>query len=155
METWKWIVLALGVAAMVGGTAVAAGYGHRGQRGERINAHINHVLDEIDATPQQRQVINQVKDDLMAKFRAKAQQRGQDRAQWISVLTADALDVGKLNAEADRRADEMRAFAKDQLIPALKTVHDVLTPAQRQKLAQLVEQHHGKLQGGFGGGDAP
>jgi Spy/CpxP family protein refolding chaperone len=39
------------------------------------------------------------------------------------------------------------------IVPALQKVHDVLTPAQRQQLAQLWAQHQhgGGPQGGFGG----
>jgi hypothetical protein len=43
----------------------------------------------------------------------------------------------------------MAATAKDIIIPALVKVHDALTPAQRQKLADKVKNH--QPQGGFGG----
>ena len=47
------------------------------------------------------------------------------------------------------KAQEMALTAKDIIIPALVKVHDTLTPAQRQKLAEMVKSHH--PQGGFGG----
>jgi len=154
MKTWKWVVLALGIAGALGAAtaAVAAGQGHRGQRFQKmISARIDHVLDEIDATPQQRQTINQAKDQLFANFQANAQARAQNRAHLVEVLTADKLDLQALNDEVDARAN----FAKQAIIPAIQTVHDALTPAQRQKVAELVKQHHGRMQGGFGGPDAP
>jgi Spy/CpxP family protein refolding chaperone len=114
-----------------------------------ISNRVNHVLDEIDATPEQRQAINKVKDDALAKLQANRQQHANEHAYWMKVLTADQVDVGALNAAADKRAQEMAATAKDVIIPALVKVHDTLTPAQRAKLAELVKSRH--PQGGFGG----
>src|SRR5437868_5347247 len=149
---WKRIALALGMAGVLAGAtaAVAAANGHRGRNFQTmISNRVNHVLDEIDATPEQRQTINKVKDDAVAKLQANRQQHANEHAYWMKVLTADQVDVAALNAAADKRAQEMAATAKDVIIPALVKVHDTLTPAQRAKLAELVKSHH--PQGGFGG----
>ena len=149
MKTWKGIALALGI---LGGAtaALAAANGHRrGNFQAMITNRVNHMLDAIDATPEQRQTINQVKDDTIAKLQQKRQQHANEHAYWMKMLTADQLDAKTLNAEADKRAAEMAATAKDIIIPALLKVHDTLTPAQRQKLAEMVQSHH--PQGGFGG----
>jgi hypothetical protein len=37
------------------------------------------------------------------------------------------------------------------IVPALQKVHDTLTPAQRQQLAQVWSQQHQGMRGGFGG----
>jgi Spy/CpxP family protein refolding chaperone len=149
---WKRIALALGIAGVLAGAtaALAAGNGHRGRNFQQmITARVNHVLDAVDATPEQRQAINQVKDDAVAKLQQKRQQHANEHAYWMQVLTADQVDVAALNAAADKRAQEMSATAKDIIIPALVKVHDTLTPAQRTKLAEVVKSHH--PQGGFGG----
>jgi Spy/CpxP family protein refolding chaperone len=149
---WKRIALALGIVGVLGGatTAIAAANGHRGRNFQKmISARVNHVLDEIDATPQQRQTINQIKDDALAQLQQKRQQHANEHAYWMKVLTADSVDVNALNAAADQRAQVMAATAKEIIIPALVKVHDALTPAQRQKLADKVNSHH--PQGGFGG----
>jgi len=149
---WKRIALALGILGVLGGAtaALAAANGHRGHNFQKmISARVDHVLDEIDATPEQRQAINQVKDDAIAKLQQKRQQHANEHAYWMKVLTADQVDVTALNAAADKRAQEMAATAKDIIIPALVKVHDTLTPAQRTKLAELVKSRH--PQGGFGG----
>lgn len=149
---WKRIALALGIAGVVGGAtaALAAANGHRGRNFQTmISARVNHLLDEVGATPEQRQTINQVKDDALAKLQQKRQQHESEHAYWMKVLTADQVDVNALNAAADQRAQEMAATAKEIIIPALVKVHDTLTPAQRQKVADMVKSHH--PQGGFGG----
>jgi Spy/CpxP family protein refolding chaperone len=149
---WKRIALALGVAGALGATAVfAAANGHGGGRNfqKMITARVDHVLDEVNATPEQRQAINQVKDDAIAKLQQKRQQHASEHAYWMTMLTADKVDVDKLNAAADQRAQEMAATAKEIIIPALVKVHDTLTADQRAKLAELVKSRHS--QGGFGG----
>jgi periplasmic protein CpxP/Spy len=149
---WKRIALALGIAGVVGGAtaALAAANGHRGHNFQAmISGRVNHLLDEVGATPEQRQTINQVKDDALAKLQQKRQQHPNEHAYWMKMLTADQVDVNALNAAADQRAQEMAATAKEIIIPALVKVHDTLTPAQRQKLADIVKSHH--PQGGFGG----
>jgi Spy/CpxP family protein refolding chaperone len=37
------------------------------------------------------------------------------------------------------------------IVPEIEKVHDVLTPAQRQKLAAKAKQRASHMQGGFGG----
>jgi len=149
---WKRIALALGIAGVLGGAtaALAAANGHRGRNFQTmITNRVNHLLDEVNATDQQRQTINQVKDDVLAKLSQKRQQHADEHVRWMSALTADQVDVTALNAAADAKAQEMASTAKEIIIPALVKVHDTLTPAQRQKLAEMVKSHH--QQGGFGG----
>jgi len=149
---WKLIALALGLAGVLGGAtaALAGANGHRGRNFQTmITNRVNHLLDQVNATPEQRQTINQVKDDALAKLQQKRQQHVNEHAQWMSALTADTVDVNALNAAADQKAQQMASTAKEIIIPALVKVHDTLTPAQRQKLAEMVKSHH--PQGGFGG----
>ena len=148
---WKRIALALGIAGALGATAAfAAANGHRGQNFQKmVSARVNHMLDEIDATPEQRQTINKVKDDALASLQQRRQQHANEHAYWVAMLTADTVDVGKLNAAAEQRAQDMATTAKEVIIPALIKVHDTLTAEQRAKLADLVKSRHS--QGGFGG----
>jgi periplasmic protein CpxP/Spy len=149
---WNRIALALGIVGVLGAAtaALAAANGHRGRNFQAmITSRVNHMLDQVGATPEQRQAINQVKDDAVAKLQQKRQQHAGEHANWMKALTADQVDVNALNAAADQRAQDMAATAKEIIIPALVKVHDTLTPAQRQKLAELVKSHH--PQGGFGG----
>jgi len=69
------------------------------------------------------------------------------------MLTADKLNPDDLYAVANQRAQAIQNLAK-VIVPEIVKVHDVLTPAQRQQLAQRMQemrQKHQQRQGGFGG----
>jgi Spy/CpxP family protein refolding chaperone len=152
MKTWKRVALALGIASVLGGAtaAVAANAHRRGDFQQRITAHVNRMLDKVNATPEQRQAINQVTSDALAQLQQQRQQHASDRGYWMQALTADKVDVNALNAKADEHAQAMANTAKTIIIPALAKVHDILTPAQRAQLADMAK-NHAAMRGGFGG----
>lgn len=129
------LILAAGAA-----WAVQAG-GHGRMMKAVVTAKVEEAEDLIDATPQQRQVIDAAKDDIVAKLQARHQARAQQKDEIIAALTADKLDTAKLYQLADQHAAELQAMAKD-VIPDIQKVHDVLTPAQLQKLAAKARAHH-------------
>jgi len=151
MKSWKQIGLLLGVLA-VAGAAIAAGM-HHGRAGfmkDRIDARVHAALDEIQATPQQRQVVEQAENDILTAIQAKAQaHRGAHKA-LLTAFATDQFDAQALQAFADARAQDVKDVAS-VVIPSLQKVHDALTPEQRAKIVELVQQHHHGPQGGFGG----
>ena len=151
MKTWKKVALALGLSLVVGGaTAAIAANGHRGGNfQQRITSHVNRMLDKVNATPDQRQKINDITNNALAQLQKQRQSHAQDRGFWISALTADNFDEAALDTKADEHAAQMANTAKTIIIPALHQVHDVLTQAQRAQLATMMKNH--APEGGFGG----
>jgi Spy/CpxP family protein refolding chaperone len=157
----KTLLVGVGV---VGGLVLAAGAAFAAAQGmhmhpanmmrHMVSAHIERMEDAIDASPQQRAVIEQAKDEVFDAIKAKA--NPQQRQQLVAILTADKLDTDALYAMANQRAQNIQDLAK-VIVPELQKVHDVLSPQQRQMLAQKAQQHMQKMQqheqhkGGFGG----
>jgi protein CpxP len=106
-----------------------------------INMRVENMLDDISASDPQRQQVNQIKDELFEQGKAlHASMQGahqEFRAQWLS----DRPDVNKVNALVDERIDALRGFAHKAVDAAVR-LHGVLTPQQREKLAQMHEQEH-------------
>lgn len=147
----------IGVGALglllVGGAAYAMGHGGRGRMMKHmVSARIEDAEDAIEATPQQRVAIEQSKATVFKAFEARAQGRQQTHAQVIELLTADKLDAAALYKIADQHAADIQDLAK-VVVPEIQKVHDLLTPAQRLKLADLAKKHAAHMQGhgGFGG----
>ncbi len=155
MKTKMWIGIGALAAVLAAGTAYAAmghGFGHGRMMKHMISARIEDAEDLIEATPQQRVVIEQAKEDVFKALEARMQARQQNHGQLIQLLTADKLDTDALYALANQRAQDIQDLAK-VIVPEIQKVHDVLTPAQRQKLAEKAKQMHnrGPGPGGFGG----
>jgi len=150
MKSWKQIGLLLGVLAFAG-AAVAAGM-HHGRGGfmkDRIDARVHAALDEIQATPQQRQVVEQAETDIFNALQAKAQAHKGAHKALLAAFAGDQFDA-ELQSFADARAADVKDVAS-VIVPSLQKVHDALTPEQRAKVVQLVHEHHHGTQGGFGG----
>jgi Spy/CpxP family protein refolding chaperone len=149
MKTWKKVSLALSLALVVGGgTAIAANAHRGGDFQQRITARVNRMLDKLNATPDQRQKINDITKNALTQLQALRQSNAQDHGEWINALTADNFDENTLKAKAVDHATQMANI----IVPALHQVHDVLTKDQRTQLGTMMKNHHGP-QTGFGGPD--
>ena len=151
MKRWKQIAFLVGVLG-IAGAAVAAGM-HHGRAGfmkDRIAARVSAALDEIKATPQQRQVVQQAENDIVNAIQAKAQARKGAHQALLTAFAGDTFDGQALQTFADARSQDVKDLSS-VIIPSLQKVHDALTPEQRAKLVQLVQEHHHGPQGGFGG----
>jgi protein CpxP len=149
------ILIGVGALAILiaAGAAWAHGPGRRFMMKQMITKHVAEMEDYIQATPQQRTQIEQSRDTILNALQAKRQERGQNHQQWMQLLTADKLNPDDLYKIADQHAQAIQDLAK-VIVPEVVKVHDVLTPVQRQKLAQKAQemrQKHQQHQGGFGG----
>ena len=134
---------ALVVLAFAGAAWAGMGGHHRGGKfmQQMVSSKIADAEDYVAATAEQRQVIDSAKQEVFKTFESHLQNKQGHAAEMIDLLTADKLDTDKLYKLADDRAAEVREMAK-VIIPQIQRVHDVLTPAQRQKLAAKAREMH-------------
>jgi periplasmic protein CpxP/Spy len=152
MKTWKKAMIIGGLFALAAVTAAGAAGQARGQfMKHMVSARVEKAEDYIAATPQQRQVIDQAKDAVLATLEKRMAAHKGAREQWIAMLTADTLSAQQIVDAAGLKADEIRATAQE-IAPQIVKVHDVLTPAQRVKLAEKARTMHGHHRGGHHGG---
>ena len=163
MKTWTKAAVVVGVVTLVGATgAFAFGHGRGGKFLKHMIAmRVEEAEDYVEATPEQRKVIEAAKDSIAGKLEARMAAHVGERAQWIELFAGSGLDAQAVYARVDAKADEMKAMARE-IVPELIKVHDVLTPAQRQKLAEHAKAmrarhggHHGGPGGGLGGFGGP
>lgn len=109
---------------------------------EHLDGMLKHVYAEIDATEEQKQrlapIVKQAAQDLLpVRERVRT-----GRAKAMELFTRDSLDraaIEALRAEHLQLAEQ----ASQRLVRALADAAEVLTPAQRQKLAAHIQQRHG------------
>jgi Spy/CpxP family protein refolding chaperone len=99
-----------------------------------ITFRLNDTLDDLNATPAQREKVLAVKDKLLADFQANKTIRQQTRQTLVAQWNAEKPDAKAVHDAIDRQIDQMRAFAHEAADQAL-LVHDILTPEQRSQVA--------------------
>jgi len=145
-----------GLAAIIGTRAFAHDGGHCGWHRAgfmgatsdpaRLDAHLDralkHLYVEIDATDAQKQqlapIVKAAAQDLLP-LRARMHDA---RRQAVELLSQPHVDRAALEA---LRADKLKLAenASQRLTQALADVADVLTPEQRQQLAERINRRHG------------
>jgi Spy/CpxP family protein refolding chaperone len=137
----------LSAAALLTATVALAGLSgchHRRPDPEsldrRVTHHVEETLDDLKATPEQRQKVLAVKDRLLARGQAL---RGDHQAvvkEALSLWEASSFDRSRALALVDARIDALRAMAHEA-VDAAGEVHDTLTPEQRAQLAARLRKH--------------
>jgi len=120
---------------------------------QMITAKVAEAEDLIKATPQQRTQIEASRDAVIAALQSAHKDRKDMHDQLVKLWLAEKLDPNQLNAVVSQRTTEMQAVA-NTIVQEVAKVHDVLTPEQRQTLAdnfQKLHQRHQHPKGGFGG----
>src|SRR5207245_8411910 len=151
----KKIRIGLGALALViaAGAAWAHGPGRHFMMKQMIDKRVAEAEDLIQATPDQRAQIELSKDTILKALQARRKDRQGTHDKIMSLLLADKLNPDDLYGIANQHAKDVQDLAQ-VIVPEIVKVHNVLTSAQRQKLADKAKEMHQKHQqnkGGFGG----
>jgi protein CpxP len=138
-------VLSLAAFLAVGVTALgAAGCGHHRPDPARIEKmvahHLDDALDDLKATPEQRQQITAVKDRLMLSARSLRADHRATVKEALGLWEASSFDRARALALVDARIDAMRAMAHEA-VDAAAEVHATLTPEQRAQVTKRLHRH--------------
>ncbi|MBI5445643.1 MAG: Spy/CpxP family protein refolding chaperone [Deltaproteobacteria bacterium] len=106
---------------------------------ERVDDGLAHLERKIDATEEQKAKIAALKDRLMPDLLNLRKSHDAAAREAASLWSAPSLDTAALDALVDTTVEELRGTAH-KLIQAAAELHAVLTPEQRQKLADLHER---------------
>jgi Spy/CpxP family protein refolding chaperone len=158
MPYTKIAMAALAVAVTGAGAAgfgAYRAYAHGGFRGHGrhhamfmkfVDFAVNEKLDEIQATPAQRQKVQELKDRLVARGKAIHDEKADTHEQLLALLAQDDLDEAKLRSLVKERTEAITRFA-DTVADSVIELHQTLTPEQRQKLIADLREHmaeHGR-----------
>jgi protein CpxP len=108
---------------------------------EHLQIASKWLLRDIDASPEQQDRVNAIVagavDDLF-RLRERHQQNRDAFHQQLGGATIDRAALEEIRKSEMGVADE----ASKRLVQALADVSDVLTPEQRQALAERIHRHH-------------
>jgi Spy/CpxP family protein refolding chaperone len=110
---------------------------------KRVDAHFDHMMGELDATPQQREKLGALKDKLVADGQTFFGANREVHATFLKALTADEKpDADELHALVDQRIDALRKLAHEAVDAGVQA-HDILDAKQRAKIADHVQARFG------------
>lgn len=150
------VALATGSASLLGlGTWAVHERGgfcgrHGSARSEMVHKFIDFAvsekLDEVDATAEQRQKVQDIKDRLMKEGHALREGKEGLREELLLQLSQENPDPAKVKGLVRERMNAFSAFA-DDATDALLELHATFTPAQRAQLLADAREHmarHGR-----------
>jgi protein CpxP len=115
-----------------------------GARGEMMHKFVDFAitqkLDEIDATAEQRQKVQEVKERLMKEGHALKESKQGLHQELMTVWSQENPDRARVKALVRQRTDAFARFA-DDAADAVLDLHDTFTPAQRAQLLEDAREH--------------
>lgn len=122
------------------------GGGHRhgrdpAQLAAFVTDRVDDALDDLDATPEQRARVHEVKERVLAAGKEAHAGHEEARAALLAEWKSQAPDRARLHALVDARVEAMRKLAHEA-VDAGADVHGILTPEQREKVTKKVERWH-------------
>ncbi len=130
-------VIAAGIA--IGGCAKKRFlYKSPEKRAEFIVKKLTHTLD---LTKDQVEKLNKIKDEILARTKNFRNDREDLYNQAIALIKSDKLDANALKNWISRH-EQIRNELKPFIIDKIIEFHDMLTPEQKNKLAEKMEKLH-------------
>jgi periplasmic protein CpxP/Spy len=122
----------------------ATGCGHHRPDPARMEKMVTHrvddALDDLKATPEQRQKITAVKDRLLLGSRSLRADHRATVKEALALWEASSFDRARALTLVDARIDAMRAMAHEA-VDAAAEVHATLTPEQRAQVSKRLRRH--------------
>ena len=132
-------VVVLAGSALAYAHGMGGGWRHGGmdaaEMTEHLQVHVQHVLEQVDATPEQKAQIKDIVAAATKDLEALREQHGGAHKELHEIFTAPTIDRAKLEA---LRAEHMQALdaASKRCATALADAAEVLTPEQRKQLGR-------------------
>ena len=122
--------------------------GRFGKRGIGRSFWLRAIFAKLDTTPGQEREIRAAIEEMQERAIDAKKDLPEARTNIARALNADAFDTGALEA-VHARVDATSEKMKDAFGSALRRIHGVLDPKQRQRLADVIAS------GGFRGFGGP
>ncbi|HEY8143580.1 MAG TPA: hypothetical protein VIG06_12945 [Kofleriaceae bacterium] len=135
---------AAGYGRWGGGPPWARGHHHHHHRhggfgrGGGRHSYLWHALESLDLTPAQEKVVKTEVAELKDKARGLKDEGKTARADMAASIRGESFEEGSLAAMFIRHDDLLHGLRGD-LAGALGRIHAVLDPAQRERLAEMIE----------------
>jgi hypothetical protein len=144
---WRRRMMHYGYAGGCGSRGFSGGCGSRGRwgggppwaRGPGNSFWLRAIFSKLDTTPGQEREIRSAIEDFQREARGAKDGLKGAREKLARAFGPEALDEAGL-IEARASAEDVTGKVKDAFATALRRIHGVLDPKQRERLAELLER---------------
>ncbi len=143
------LLAAATLLALAGGTSTLAAAaphggpgGHEGMMGGPM---FGRMLDQVDASAEQRAQIKQITDVARAEHRAQRESGQALREQMLALFAQPTVDAGAAEALRQQQLAMHDAQSK-RMLQTMLQISQVLTPQQRQQMVDSIGQRREMMQ---------
>jgi Spy/CpxP family protein refolding chaperone len=117
------------------------GHGHHGGFGRGggffMRRGLRRIFENLDTTPAQEKVIATAVDDLRDQAQAAKEHVGETREKVANAIRDEHMDERTFGAIFDEPLERLKAL-RDEFAKTASTIHETLTPKQRERLSDMV-----------------
>jgi len=113
---------------------------------ERAEWMVKRISKELDLNDTQKQALNRIKDEFVAKHKADRPQMEAQFAALSDLVRSDTIDQAKLK-DLRKKHQAHRESMENFFVEKAIEFHKVLTPEQRVKAADLMQKYFRKFAG--------
>lgn len=113
---------------------------------ERAEWLVKRINKELDLNDSQKQTLQRIKEELIAKHNAEKPQIQQQFSELNQLIRAETLDQAKLK-ELRKRHQAHREAMEALFVEKVVEFHKVLSAEQRNKAADLMQKHMKRFMG--------
>jgi Spy/CpxP family protein refolding chaperone len=113
---------------------------------KKVNWITKKISSELDLNDTQKEKLNSIKEEILAKHSEfkSTNKREEHLNRFLEEIKKDSLDrefLVEISDEKMQHFEEIRSFAVEKLIE----FHAILTPEQKEKLAEKITEFHEKF----------
>ncbi len=128
------------------GTIAGVGYavGNRFNKmtpAQKADMIANRIVKELDLTAAQQKKLNAMKAELVDKITRLHEDRSKVKGEVLALVRSDRVTERDINRLIDQREAKWQEF-RPVVVDMLVDFHSMLTPEQRNKLAEKMESFH-------------
>lgn len=112
---------------------------------EHVSRAVDRMLDQVNASDSQRAQIKQIVQQAATDLKSQRDARRALHEKSLQIFTAPTVDAAAAESVRQQMLAQHDAASR-RMLTAMLDVSRVLTPEQRSKLAQQMQQHHQRMQ---------
>lgn len=138
-------ILVTTLIALEGCDRIGIGTKPRLPPGKHAEFLLNRFARDLDLTEEQKVTLDKIKDEIIAKHEEMREEIREDRDGFkdeiISLVKSDKISKEQIYEFLERRESKKKEI-DDFMIEKAVQIHDMLTPEQREKIAEKIESFH-------------